>query len=289
MGEFRDCRYSSKVLNPPVWKCRFPGRIGVGAIFCSGGFLKTAIWLLMFANLIRIPGPLGPYRGSSLVTSKDKRVGWTADWGMEPFEYQGRKAVRFTEDGRGHISSFPQEVRWSLEAVWLAEDTFQPLDLEKTVRGTDGKPLLVERKHFDHEKGQVRFERSRAGEESETRTLDLPEDTLAVEGLAGVLRMIPFDKGHAFSAHILTNEPEVYSVTFETRGKERVKTPAGEFECYKLELVPRLGILNLFRPFLPKTFFWFTVASPHNWIRYEGPENGPGTPGIVMELSHGDH
>jgi hypothetical protein len=53
----------------------------------------------------------------------------------------------------------------------------------------------------------------------------------------------------------------------------------------ELEVVPHLGVLNLFRPFLPKTYFWFTVASPHNWVRYEGPENGPGTPEVVMSLS----
>ena len=63
-----------------------------------------------------------------------------------------------------------------------------------------------------------------------------------------------------------------------------MRTPAGEFECYKLEMLPHLGVLNVVRYFYPKAFFWFTVAPPHFWVRYEGPENGPGTPEIVMEL-----
>jgi Protein of unknown function (DUF3108) len=252
--------------------------------------LKTAICLLvLLANLIKIPGPLAPYSGSSMVTSKDKKVGWNADWGMEPIAFEGKKAVRFTEKGRGHLSSFPQEVHWSLEALWLAEDAFLPMEFEKTITTADGKELLVERKHFDREKGIVRLERRNAGGALETRTVEVPPDTLAIEGLAGVLRFLPLDETRVFSAHVLSNEPRVYDVTFETRGKERVKTPAGEFECYKLEMVPHLGVLNLFRPFFPKTYFWFTVSSPHYWIRYEGPESGPGTPNIVMELSHGDH
>ena len=61
----------------------------------------------------------------------------------------------------------------------------------------------------------------------------------------------------------------------ELRGKEKIKTPAGAFECYKIELVPQLGILNVVRPFAPKAYFWFTVSPPHFWVRYEGPEAGP--------------
>lgn len=250
--------------------------------------MKAAIWLVLFATLIKSPETLVPYSGSSLVTSREKTVGWTADWAMEPTEFQGRKAVRFIEKGKGHLSSFPQEVHWSIESLWFAEGTFQPVNSEKRISAPEGKLLLVERKYFDRGQGTVRFERARAGEKPETKVLKVPADTLAVEGLAGVLRFVAFDDGHPFSAHVLSNEPAVYNVTFELRGKERVKTPAGEFECYKLELVPHLGVLNLLRPFFPKTFFWFTVSAPHSWIRYEGPEDGPGTPNIVMELSHGD-
>jgi len=83
---------------------------------------------------------------------------------------------------------------------------------------------------------------------------------------------------------MLSNEPKIYSVTLENRGKERVKTSAGEFECYKLEVVPHVGMLNVFRAFFPKAYFWFTVAPPHFWVKYEGPQDGPGTPDIVMQL-----
>jgi uncharacterized protein DUF3108 len=249
-----------------------------------------ALWLLfLVVDLIKPPATLSPYSGSSNVFAKRGDVRWTADWAMEPIQVNGKPAVRFTERGSGRISEFSQEVRWSSQAVWRADAGFQPLDFEKTITAADGKQLVVERKHFDRDKGTVRFERQTSGRNPEIKTLSVPPDTLAVEGIAGVLRFLTPDADRPFSAHLLSNEPRVYSVTFELRGRERVKTPAGDFECYKLELVPHLGALNLFRSFFPKTFFWFTVASPHNWVRYEGSENGPGTPAIVMELSHGNH
>ena len=248
--------------------------------------MKAAIYLVFIVtSVIEVPPTLTPQNGSSVVTSKDKRSGWEATWGMEELQIQGKKAVRFTETGSGRLSAYPQEVRWSVRSVWLAERGFRPLDTEKTITAADGKVLLVERKHFDHDKGTVQFERSREGKPAETKSLDVPDDTLAIEGLAGVLRFANVPKSRSLAAHVLTNEPEVYSVSFEWKDEESVKTPAGKFHCYKVEMIPRLGVLNVIRPFLQKTYFWFTVAAPHNWIRYQGLESGPGTPEVVMELS----
>jgi hypothetical protein len=194
--------------------------------------------------------------------------------------------VQFVETGTGNLEAFSKEARWSVDAVWLADSDFAPLDIKKTITAKDGTPLLVETKQFDHAKGVVIFERRKGNGRTETSTVTIPKDTLAIEGLAGVLRFVPFDADHrSFEAHVLSNEPRVYNVSFEWRGIERVKTPAGEFECYKIEMVPHLGMMNLLRPFLTKTFFWFTAAPPHHWIRFAGPEAGPESRAIVMELT----
>jgi len=145
-------------------------------------------------------------------------------------------------------------------------------------------PVLVERKRFDTLKGMLRFERQPSTGPAEEKVLSIPSDTLIAEGIAGVLRYLMFDNPLKFPAHVLSNEPRIYRVSFEGRGKERIKTPAGEFDCYKIEMVPHVGPLNLGRYFAPDTFFWFTVEPPHFWVRYQGPENGPGTPEVVMEL-----
>lgn len=252
--------------------------------------MKAAILLVVLvATAIPVPMTVIPQIGSSIVTSKDRKSGWKAEWGMEQVQLQGKKAVRFTEKGTGRLSAYSQEVLWTAQSLWLAQDAFLPVETEKTVTASDGTVLLVERKNFDRGKGIVTVDRREPGQPAETESFDVPADTLALEGLAGVLRFVTVDESHSFSAHVLTNEPKVYSVTFEWRGMERITTPAGEFQCYKLEMVPRLGVLNLFRPFLPKTYFWFSAAAPHDWIRYQGPESGPGTPDVVMELSRSNH
>jgi hypothetical protein len=248
--------------------------------------ISMAVWmfLFLFLDLIQAPPSIPSDRGAVLVSNKSGTVRWRAEWTMDPAEEDGRKLVRFTEQGRGRVSNFRQEVQWSLEAVWSADDGLRPLDSEKTTKAASGALLLSEKKHFDRGTGVVRFERQFPGGPSESKSLPVAPDTLAVEGIAGILRFLPFQPSMSFPAHLLSNEPSLYSVTMEARGRERVKTPAGEFECYKVELVPHVGILNVFRAFYPKTFFWFTIAPPHRWVRYEGPENGRGTPEVVMEL-----
>ena len=251
--------------------------------------LKAVIPLfILIANVIPAPPTLTSQGGSSVTTSADMKVDWQAQWDMEEIRVDGTRAVRFKETGSGRTSAYPQDVRWSVQSTWLAGDAFRPLETEKRITAADGQTLLVERKVFDHKKGTVRLERTRSGHRPETESLDVPADILAIEGLAGILRFANVPKSRALSAHVLTNKPEVFKVTFEWRDEENVKTPAGEFHCYKVEMVPQLGVLNLLRPFIQKTYFWFTVATPHKWVRYQGSEDGPGTPGVVMVLSHED-
>jgi hypothetical protein len=49
------------------------------------------------------------------------------------------------------------------------------------------------------------------------------------------------------------------------QGKEKVQAPAGEFECYKLELAVD-GVLGLFAP--DKYYLYYTVAAPHHFVRF---------------------
>ena len=244
-----------------------------------------ALFLLLFrTEKIDAPRTIPRESGSIVVAGSGKPERWTAEWTMEPALENGRPAVHFTEVGRGQYSGFTGQVSWKIDSLWAADGAFQPLRSEKSVRDANGRIIATEKKTFDPAKGSVRFERRRDGQQPESRQFSVPADTLEPEGIAGILRFLPFDHLHSESIHLFTNEPHLYEGKLELRGRERVKTPAGDYDCYKLELVPQLGALNVFRSLLPKAYFWFTAAPPHFWVRYEGPENGAGTPHITMEL-----
>jgi hypothetical protein len=249
--------------------------------------IHTALFLaLVMAAQLKAP-PVPPTDRGSVVASTTKgTVRWNADWTMEPWQVGGKTAVRFTETGKGRYWPFEQEVQWSLESIWLADGNFFPYHFEKTIRDGQGKVVAVETKNFDRSAGKATFERRNEKGGKETSAFSVSADALAIEGIAGILQNFPFGKpGSAVSVNgqFLSNEPRLYDVTIETRGTERLKTASGALDCHKLEVVPHLGLLNVFKVFYPKSYFWFSVAAPHSWVRYQGLENGPGSPEIVIE------
>jgi hypothetical protein len=244
------------------------------------------LFLALTAAQVKAPTAIPKDRGTVVTSTAKGEPRWRADWTMEPWTVAGRKAVRFTETGEGKYSPYTQEVRWTLESVWLADGEFFPFQFEKTVRDLQGRTIAVEKKTFDRTAGKVKYERRNEKGETQTSTFAAASDVLTIEGIAGILQFFPFGNSGSSGivrAHFLSNEPKLYNVTVESRGTERVKTASGDINCYKLEMVPHLGLLNVMRVFYPKTYFWFNVEEPHTWVRYQGLENGPGTPEIVME------
>jgi Protein of unknown function (DUF3108) len=209
---------------------------------------------------------------------------WVSHWTMDEAVEDGRGIVAMTEVGAGRYSGFDSDVSWRTETSWSADAPFRPLTSEKTFTDTGGRPLLRQHTDFDHSAGEIRFRSDdlRTGR-STTETQALPADTLSIEGIAAALRTMAFEENASVEAHIFTPEPRLYRVTLEFRGREILHTPTGDVECYKIEVVPHVGILSLFRFLLPHAYFWFEVDAPHEWVRYQGPENGRGTPTITME------
>jgi len=254
--------------------------------------MTKALALLMLtflpsANLNSPPMSGQRERGSAIARDKDGHERWKNDWTMERTTLDGKAVLRFTEEGHGKRSPFDQEVRWTITSLWTDDNPPRPIRSDSTTSDSTGHALATELRVFDFTRKQVEVtttdsENSKAKRE----TQKISTDTLAVDGLAGVLRGLDFGSKVPFSAHLLTNESKVYDVTFESRGREKLTTEDGTVECYKIEVVPHLGLLNVFRFMYPKTYFWFEVDSPHTWVRYVGSENGPGSPEVILQRSH---
>jgi hypothetical protein len=238
-----------------------------------------------FSELLKTPEFVPREKGAVVVSEANGSPRWSANWTMDPSTFNGRPAVRFTETGRGRYTPFKQEVQWSLNAVWSADGTYRPMHFEKTFRDSKGVVIETDTKDFDPATHGLKIVHEKPNASPEVRRISVPDDTITVEGIGGVLRALPFDQKHSFQLHLFGNDDRLWAVNIEFRGREKVHTPLGDFDCYKVEMVPHLGFLDVVRKFLPKTHLWFTVAPPHFWVKYEGLENGMNTPTIVMELS----
>ena len=210
---------------------------------------------------------------------------WTAYWTTEQFTRNGENFLRLTMNGAGLTYPFSKSMTWESVSVWKAEDTFYPIRSFTTFKDMSGKLIRTDKMILDMELGTATFERQVfSGDGSLMESFGFTPETLIVDGVVLALRTLPFITGEDVEANFLTNEPELYKVEFKQRGIETLETPEGEIDCYKVELVPKLGLLGIFKIFFPKTYFWFTVAPPHRWVKYQGYENGRNSPEVVMDV-----
>jgi hypothetical protein len=247
-------------------------------------FLTCILTAPFPARPMSVPQMSKKEEGSFVTSYKEGGMRWKATWSTEEYIEDGERRVRVALKAEGITSPFSRDMRWEEVSVWRAAAAFTPLKAATVFRDMKGKLVMTEKITVDEAGGTVTFaRRDYEGDGTADETYETDRNILIVEGLVLALRSLPFGTGETVKAQFLTNEPELYNVEFKQRGIEKINTPDGEAECYKVELVPKLGALNVFKVFFPKTYLWFTVAPPHRWVRYEGLENSRDSPEVVME------
>jgi hypothetical protein len=112
------------------------------------------------------------------------------------------------------------------------------------------------------------------------RTRDTGGTPVAAEAsLMAMLRFFPFDTDQTLEVLIATFTQHFVTMSVRQRGSETITTPAGTFECYKIE-----GIVDLYVTSI-KTTYWLTKAKPYFMVRYEGKRGLFLAPTYVTSLS----
>lgn len=256
-------------------------------------YLKLIALIFIFHGLyasaepFKVPPILPGEKGTIVTDYKDGGERWRADWTASTFEENGVKKFKLVFIASGVTSPFTQKTTWRSEAIWKADDEFIPLSSKTVIKDLSGNVIMIDEKTFNHQRDTAIFAREDLNlNKYDRKQYDITPDTLIVEGITYALRTLPFGTDKSVKAKILSNEPQIYNVEFKERGIEKIQTDKGEVECYKVEIVPKLGVLNVFKVLFPKTYFWFTVEAPHKWVRYEGLENGIDTPAIIMNVTN---
>lgn len=251
-------------------------------------FICGAISSTSYAEQFKVPSKRQDEKGKFVVIEKGGANRWEAIWDTNWYEEDGKKKFKITINGKGKIHPFEQDVEWTSEGVWSAEFFFEPIEAKSVTRDLKGNLLWEETKYFDRKYGIAKFVRKDFDKGDDIdKVIEIKPDTLILEGMVEALRSFPFKENRVVESSLLTNAPKFYDVEFKPRGREVVKTKAGDIECYKIEMIPNLGILGIFKVFFPKTYFWFAVDPPHRWVKYEGLENTIGSPHVVMEVESG--
>jgi len=226
----------------------------------------------------------GSYR---TLLKKSGRIIWQASWVINKETKNEKKVVTVTEKGHGYYNNSKKDIHWLMESSFIQNHGPRVLETTRVAYSSDDKEIWKKDKIFDYSKEKLIARQFVYGKLRKEMIIPMPGKlTFSSDILAVILRGYDFDKRDLIEFYIFSSDAKLYNIIAKVMGKESITVPAGTFECHKMELTLDLGIFNLaLKPFLPKTYMWFTVAKPHIWLKYEGLESGIGTPYIVMELT----
>ena len=224
----------------------------------------------------------GRYRARDATTGADL---WEVAWEVRKTVQDGAPVFDFAEQGRGFRQpELPSTWTMQMQIALWAPDPHLTADRE--AQAADGTPRLRERRDFDYARGQgaIRTTDVRTGETT-TTTVALTAHTVPPELMGAALRVVPDRPGQRLRVDVPLRNGFVLGLDARVVGQEDVTVPAGTFPCYKIRLDPT-GVAGMVGTVLrfPPILMWHTVAAPHVWVKYQGPEAGPRSREIVREL-----
>ncbi len=111
------------------------------------------------------------------------------------------------------------------------------------------------------------------------REYDLPKKkSLVVDGsLFLLLRSFPYDQNKESKLFMVDFSQNSVSGVVRQAGVETIRVEAGEFECYRMELIVHIFV------FRPKITYWISKIEPHFLVKHRG-KIGPFTRTYVTQL-----
>ncbi|MBN2442479.1 MAG: hypothetical protein JXJ04_14080, partial [Spirochaetales bacterium] len=171
-----------------------------------------------------------------------------------------QKTIRITENGK-ELYEITSESR--------VEDTTMRIDRKKMAviysRSRRKKPEYI----IENETKVIKDEIQ--GEEGELILVNF-------SGIDQLFRGLPFKEIKSFK--LRSAEGGDFTMLVKIKKETTIKTKIGDIPCYELEL----GLTGFWGTFLPKSYFWYSIAPPHYCVKFKGQSGPPGSPTRTIEL-----
>jgi hypothetical protein len=209
---------------------------------------------------------------------------WEEEWLLHRESRAGHFILHLQENGKGLRERTAPTV-WT-DSVRL--DLWGPhpaLTAIRETRDADGRPMSVDQREFDYELGVGQLvSRDATTGDADVRSVSLTRRAIPTEVLPAILRLLPEMAAHQMFFDLVTDAGRLIGMHATVVGREWVTVPAGRFECFKIALEPTGAAGLLLAVMRAKLYMWHTVAAPHFWVKYQGPQDGATSRQIVQEL-----
>lgn len=141
-------------------------------------------------------------------------------------------------------------------AIRVRIDNLKPISEKRTISTPQGKTVITTL--YGDSELAITAKTPQGDEKS--ATIDVPQDAYDNDEALFLWRTLPFAVGYSTSyINIVAANALKPTITLTVTGKEEIEVPAGNFNCYKLELSAAGS----------KQYLWYGVDPPHYLIKYD--------------------
>ncbi len=181
----------------------------------------------------------------------------------------------------------PVPYTWITNGRFLATDHTEALYFHRRIF-EDASATPVKEWIKTYYPGKVVIETIKKGKKHKVKKYKRPRNMYDTRMVPRIMANLP-EGVRKVRVTIMSDSSGAIDATLVYRKTEKVKCPYGEFMCDKYEMLPELGIFNIFRGLIPNMYFWITTDSDRAMIRFKGFEKiGSPVLDMVQELLETD-
>jgi hypothetical protein len=204
---------------------------------------------------------------------------WECMSGTETYEVDGKTYIKLVEKGSGSWGNDNERMTWVASSVYsLDKGDLEMQDMSLIFRDLKGNVVESLTTENNDKTGKVQTISSKNGK----KEFDHKDGMIDKYAFGLCFMNYDYSRKNDFYFPMITNEPAYYGMTLVNKGTDVQTVEGAAILCYKVQMIPDLGMLGFVGAFIPKTYFWYRVEAPHEFVRYEGLESGLNTPYIVM-------
>jgi len=209
---------------------------------------------------------------------------WNAVAEISACTDKGPDIYKLVEKVKGYYSGFKGEISWVETLEFESnKDTVRPLKTNKKIFDGYGKTVALEYQEFDfiNKKAIYHYEYLPVKRKIE-RTFNFKDDivTRLILGLY-IQKFLENGKTEKI-VELVSSEARLYRLNIKIIGKEKMDINGCEKTAYKLCLDPDIGLLNIFKFLISKTYVWHSAAPQFEWLKYAGLENTISSPQVEI-------
>lgn len=149
----------------------------------------------------------------------------------------------------------------------------------------EGTPLQYIKINFDWNKMTANYSaQDFASGKTTNRTIKLTPKSMLARSSSIYFQNLLAAKKSSDTFSLITPTGDSYSMTANiSYAPQTITVKEKNYSCYKVTMKPNMGMLAMV---LPEMNFYFETDPPYEFVRYQGPQEGPTSPNIIQEVTN---